>query len=228
MKKYLFVVLSHFLFLQGFAQHRNPEAIIVAENHITERRTYRWVGGPDGPLNTRIQIYTVTYNTHGLPLVQQRFNLNGSVNDKYVSVYKGDSLETTMTSYDGKDNISTVSSSEYDEKGNQLYHKQVVKTNGRTVEQFRVYNSLNQNIELYNSFDGKKKLAATMEYDSVGNCIKRISSLGQADKMDTTLSEFDAYGNMIRAYSKVGDSVRLISEVSYNSWNLPLERRIYV
>jgi hypothetical protein len=133
-----------------------------------------------------------------------------------------------MTSYDGNDKILTVSSFEYDEKGNQLYHKQVLNPNGRTVEQFRVYNSQNQNTELYNSFDGKKKLAATMDYDSAGNCIRRISSFGQTEKMDTTLSEFDGHGNIVRNYSKVGDSVRLIDEVSYNSLDQPLERRLYV
>jgi hypothetical protein len=186
------------------------------------------VGGPDGPLSTRIQIYTTSYNIHGLPLVQQRFGLDGAVTDKYISEYKGDSLEITMTSYDGKDKLLTVSSNEYDVKGNQVYHKQVVKSNGRTIEQFRVYNSLNQNTELYNNFDGKKSLAATMDYDSAGNCIKRISSFGQGDKMDTTLSDFDAHGNIIRTYLKIGDSVRLIYEVSYNSLDLPLERRTYV
>ena len=228
-KRSLFSILTHLMVLSGFSQSRDPESPnITASHHVKEKRIYRYMIDADGTIGRKYLYSTTSYNVHGLPLIKKQFTNDGSVSDKDIAEYAADSLEMKMTSYKGEDEVVKETTCSYDDRGNRVYQKQVIKSSGKVIEERRTYNSLNQNTGSYTSNTGKSDVTETNEYDPAGNCIRRIASFGTGIKKDTSLTVFDARRNVLRQYVKVGDSVRLLYEIFYTRQHLLLERHIFV
>lgn len=172
------IVILLFTFFNVNAQNDNEKKRdLLAKNNIHEILTYEYNDKGDST-----QIGRDIYDKNGNLLEDLRLE-NGKVAFKYLIEYNEKNLMTKQTGYKENGDVYSILLYEYDDNGNQITYKQVKEDGDILNHQKRIYNSRNENIELYNLVKEKNEFVLSFKfiYNALGlyQSIQRFNSKEQ-------------------------------------------------